>query len=89
MASYHSQKDLVINMVKNAQILQKRKEQMLQRLHLKELFEKPADSIKSTLYNYFDAYILVTGDAKVNEIIKMLHLKLVHRFVYETQKIFY
>ena len=53
------------------------------------MFEKPADSIKSTLYNYFVAYILVTGDAKVNEIIKMLHLKLVHRFLYETQKIFY
>ena len=39
---------------------------MLQRLHLKELFEKPAESIKSTLYNYCDAYILVTRDVKVN-----------------------
>ena len=30
------------------------------------MFEKPAESIKSTLYNYCDAYILVTGDVKVN-----------------------
>ena len=46
-------------------------------------------SIKSSLCDYSDAFILVAGDVKVtaDNDTQMLHLKIVHHFLYAKQKL--
>ena len=40
------------------------------------------ETVKSSLCDYPDAFILVTGNITLPTIIQMLHLKIVHYFLY-------
>ena len=45
------------------------------------------ESIKSSLCDYSDVFVLVTGNITVNEGNDILHLKIVHHFLHARQKL--